>query len=467
MAQSIIHFPPEVMDLVCEYLPRPGLRVLRTASKSVQLGAERVLFRTIYLQFNLTSFERLQKITDHPRICRFVRFLDYDGRQVDPDSIGEGVEKWVQLNAGCGMGLWGGRKEKFMEQFNAEDLKGFYISYLKYSSGQEFLLQDGNARRLLSNNIAKLPGLQGVRYSATSIYKHRKNIPLFQELSPIAQWILQEPDGRKAQELDNFWQLVEPFCSLAKSPQLVSIRGSDLEVATWNKTADTLSKHFQSLGSLRHLSLDFEFEHDQLWSMSGLSKLLAHLPALESLRLSFDYIPIEGTSANLEDFIDTSRPWTSLRKLSLQAVNASDKVLRELLTRHANTLSWLELTHINLREPGHEQTYDDEEGGGPKQGSFLELFQFLREAMSLDHVRFNGNLLNSWDEAWVSPELEYEEEYPYNCLKYRIERFITKGEPFPFRELSDDDKGVGFYGVPFAYEQDDSWQYDDRLLADI
>jgi hypothetical protein len=255
---------------------------------------------------------------------------------------------------------------------------------------------------------------------------------------------------------------------LAKSQQLVSIRGSNLEVATWNKTADTLSEHFQSLSSLRHLNLEFEFEHDKLWSSSGLSKLLAHLPALESLRLSFDYIPFhEGTSANLEDFVGRSRPWTSLRKLSLQAVNTSDRVLRKVLTKHAITLRWLELTHINLWEPGHEQTHEVEEGGELKQGSFIELFQFLREAMSLDHVRFNGNLLNSWDEAWVSPELEDEEEYPHDCLKYRIERFITKGEPFPFRELSDDDKGVGFYGVPFAYEQDDSWQYDDRLLADI
>lgn len=467
ISQSVIQLPPEVMDLVCEYLPRPDLRALRTAFKSAQLSAELILFRTIYLQFNRASFERLQKIADHPRLRKFVRFLDYDGRQVRPDSVGKGVGKWVELNAGQGIGLHGEQKKKFLAQFAAEDLQRFYASYLLYVSGQEFLLRNGNSKRLLSNTIPKLPGLQGVRYSAPSSYRTRgRKIPSLHDL--IAQDILEVPDGLWANSLDNFWHLLEPFCFSTNDAQLVSIRGSDLDFVTWNKRAATLSEHFQDLSPLRYLSLDFHIVYHQPWSTSELSKLLVHLPELQSLRLSFGGCLsfTNSENANLEDIMGGSRRWTSLKSLSLQAIVTSDKFLRGFLTSHAKTLRWLELSYTNLWEPSHDLS-EDWDGEEPEVVSFLELFQFLQETMSLEHVRFNENFSNTWNEAWTSPEPDDRDHYPYDCLKYRIERFITNGEPFPFRELSDDDKGAGFYGVPFAYEQDFSWRFEDFLLADL
>jgi hypothetical protein len=119
------------------------------------------------------------------------------------------------------------------------------------------------------------------------------------------------------------------------------------------------------------------------------------------------------------------------------------------LTSHAKTLRWLELSYINLWEPSHDLS-EDWDGEKPEVVSFIQLFQFLQETMSLKHVRFNEDFSNTWDEAWTLPELDYGVQYPYDSLKYRIERFRTNGEPFPFRELTDDDKGVEFYGVPFA-----------------
>lgn len=210
--------------------------------------------------------------------------------------------------------------------------------------------------------------------------------------------------------------------------------------------ASALSGHFHSLSSLRQLSLEFKFENYLPDSTCGLSKFLTYLPALQSLRLSFDHLsPYEAIPANLEIILGRLRPWRSLRNLSLQAVHTSDKYLRELLTSHTNTLRWLEFTQLTLFQPDNEGISDDEDGEEPKRGSsFIDLFRFLRATMSLEHARFHGQFLNGWDEAWTSPEPDPEVDYPYDCLKYRIERFITKGEPFPFRELSDDDKKGGF-----------------------
>jgi hypothetical protein len=71
-------------------------------------------------------------------------------------------------------------------------------------------------------------------------------------------------------------------------------------------------------------------------------------------------------------------------------------------------------------------------------------------------------LSEDWDGE--KPELDYGVQYPYDCLKHRIEKFITNDEPFPSRELTDDDDDVGFYGVPFAYKQDLSWRFVSTLL---
>ena len=179
-----------------------------------------------------------------------------------PDFVGNGVEKWVELNAGRGIGLYGEEKRKFLAQFAAEDLQRFYASYLVYCSGQEFLLHDGNLKRLLSNNIPKLPGLQRVRYSASLSYGTRgRERPELHKLSPIMQDILEVPDGLCTSILDKFWHLLEPICFWTNDAQLVRICGSDIDIVTWNKAAATLCEQFQDLSPLRYLSLDFDCTH--------------------------------------------------------------------------------------------------------------------------------------------------------------------------------------------------------------
>jgi hypothetical protein len=468
--QSNNLLPAEVIDIICQYLARPDLRVLRIASKHTQPSAERVLFRTIYLHFNLKSFKRLESIIEHSRLREYVRVLDYDGRQVGDESVGGDAGVWKQRNAGQGMGFLSEDRQRFASRFNRQRRREFYVAYLEYISGQQFLLDDDNSKRLLASAILKIPGLQSIRYSAAcsapsylAPFAWNGTLPRWEDLSPIAQEILEEPEGYRSFGIANFWHLVEPLCGSTVNPKLLSIHGKDMELIRWNQTANRIFPNgFRNFSSLEHLGLEFNSNIYPRGSQSKLSEVFLHLPALRSLRLAFSPIQPDDMkrAENLEEILGKASPFPHLQSFSIEGVKAPYNFLLTFLSNHSQTLRSVKLSHISLWDPAPQLLQsDDSDTAAPKPntGSFFALFWFMRRTLSLEQVKFNGSLCNASSGVYSSSELDRRgKAWKHDCIKYKIERFITKGKEWPlFWEEGD----KGDYMDEYATQGDYSWKW--------
>jgi hypothetical protein len=111
------------------------------------------------------------------------------------------------------------------------------------------------------------------------------------------------------------------------------------------------------------------------------------------------------------------------------------------------------------------------------RGSWIHFIQFLNEVMSLERVRFDGCFSNKWDEGWVTHDADWErdfgivrvpKQYSADCLKFRIEHFITHTGPCPFTpqtaEDDEDSEDYDEHGLPWVFEEDDSWEFERRLI---
>jgi hypothetical protein len=270
--------------------------------------------------------------------------------------------------------------------------------------------------------------------------------------------------------VDNFWHLVAPMCASAYNPRFVGMEGADLDdPKEWIKAAIELFPNgFRNLSSLQRLTL--EFFHDSTpvreEGLTNLSKLLESLHKLRHLRISFGFIaiphPLAAPALRFVMTKDVHFPY--LRTFSMQAFIAPEKLLRAFLSSHSSTLRSVELSEIKLRSHIPDL---------PKADSFVDLFNFMRNNLSLEHVCFNGNLTDQWDQAWFSPKCDDNgDDFDYDCLKYRIERFITKGEQWPIQPISEEDEDEdedGYFeeddemdereaNEPWEYYKDESWR---------
>jgi hypothetical protein len=140
------------------------------------------------------------------------------------------------------------------------------------------------------------------------------------------------------------------------------------------------------------------------------------------------------------------------------------------LERYTGSLRSLELSHIYLEE-------DTTENPDRQHGSWIRFIHFLERKLSLEHSGFNGNFSNSWNEAWVTRDADDKWlpegsktplSYTADCLKYRIERFVTHGglSPFTARTIldEDDDEDSLPHDLPWNFAEDSSWKFEPRLL---
>jgi hypothetical protein len=171
----------------------------------------------------------------------------------------------------------------------------------------------------------------------------------------------------------------------------------------------------------------------------------------------------------LLDLFDKNQHWCNLTALSLKGIVTTESDFQHLLVGQAAKLKSLELFNIHLN---------------PVEGEFaswVNFLKFLNEKLKLAHVKFNGMLSNSSAEYWETYDYDDDAGYcfgdtsrtPYqdNCLKYRIERFVTHAvEDFPFYPMPE---GVEPGILPeectqanngWMWKPDTSWRIHDVLL---
>lgn len=368
--------------------------------------------------------------------------------------------------------------DRFVDQFTETELREYYQNYCRYGLGQDYLLRDDHARRSLVEALQSFPAIHNMRYSVKSggLGKFTRKLPFLDSLSSVAQEILAEPVGypRYRNTEEQFWALLEALCETGHYVHLRSVHGKELDLKRWDKIAQSLKCHKQ-LPALHALSLEFAFAQHGQDETGQLSSMITHASSLQNLRLSFGDFSFDNPSAviHLPNVISDRAELGCLRVLSLTAVKTTEGGLRKLMQRLSETLESLELSTIEL-----EQASPPDEHG---RGSWILFMRFLAEQMKLSRARFGGSLSNGWTEAWVTRDAgdvdigmdgtDSPKPFAEDCLKYQIERYVTRRGPTPFTEKTETETEEGDYGcyslnkLHWKLSLDDSWVFEERLLT--
>ncbi|KAJ3496095.1 hypothetical protein NLG97_g2915 [Lecanicillium saksenae] len=276
------------------------------------------------------------------------------------------------------------------------------------------------------------------------------------QLSSLGKRIMAEPTSTRGKTHidEQFWVFLESLC-IHHSSHLNSIHGDELDLKRWNSIAASHTCHRQ-LPELHELSLEFRKVRHEKDETPQLAEMIAQAGSLRKLRLSFDVLTAgkPGFDVHLPDVIGQGLHLRFLGNLSLMGVRTTEAFLRELMQKLSGTLSSLELEEISF-ETADSEWADPEMVELECNWSWIHFLSFLADNMSLKHAKFDGELSSGQEQWEVGHDgTEGAQSSNHDCLKCRIERYVTHQGPNPFPANMK------------YFEQDYSWHsysYDDSI----
>jgi hypothetical protein len=194
MANSTI-IPLEVLTLICTHFPRADLKQARLVSRAWNPAAESSLFRNIFLQINIPSFERLQDIPENDHLRKHVKIIHYDVQRIS--SLPYTFSEWREFEAAHGLNMSPPTRRNFLSQFSEDQLEEYYFAYCSLLSGQEHISKRGLQKTLLTKAIKSFPGSLGAEFVAgpeeVNYCPYGKNEPELSSLDLIRRSVLVRP----------------------------------------------------------------------------------------------------------------------------------------------------------------------------------------------------------------------------------------------------------------------------------
>lgn len=454
--------PPEIVHRICIYLSQPDLKKCRLLSHKWDNAAQRELFSTVYLEFNVESYVKVQYIVEHERLRKHVRVLAYDGfiyAKSVRDTAKTCFSVWKEYSRAA---------QHIAHSWSLQQLEMWHYDHCTHIMGVEYLLYQGEKRMLLKL-FQLLPSLTGIKFGvgfdcSTDKYLEAESLgsSSFESLSSRQQQfaMMAKPYSVMDDDEDtdeHFWEMLQCASLSNRLQELKSICGSELVLEHWAESAPTFSQLNTQLPALRHLSLEFRVEEVVIMdrSLDPLRTLMVNVPHLISLRLSFKNTKFDiddtfylDSKAGLNKIIPEIPNLHYLQSLSLEDFETPQLTLQCLLEANAHSLRSLELSNIYL---------------GGYQDSWVLFIDFLSQNLSLAYVKLDGYLSNKMNEGWETRECNIVRPHdrpsndedlppaPYadDCLRYCIQRFILYGGLSPFLGLGieeGDSKAVHWKG---------------------
>lgn len=147
--------PPEVAHQICDHLGKKDIQNLRLSCRYWGDIAACHLFRSVTLSFTITSFKRLQTISDDTRFRRGVEHLVYEPH-VLKDRTRDEWEDSIYANAACRI------QRNDPDIYSKQDLDNVWAVYQKYLQEQKSLSGTDSACSNICEIIRKLPMLKKV-----------------------------------------------------------------------------------------------------------------------------------------------------------------------------------------------------------------------------------------------------------------------------------------------------------------
>ncbi|KAF4637120.1 hypothetical protein G7Y89_g979 [Cudoniella acicularis] len=163
-------------SMASEQLRAEASTMSRDGSEHRAAAARLILFQTVFLRINLQSFKRLHEIARHSILREYVTKISYDRRTLDGHAARQGFQDWLRCSAGAGLGLVYEAQRELISQIDGQELETYYINYLEYLFGQEYIQRRNNAKEMLVQALPKLPGL-------TALYDCYEALPALRHLS--------------------------------------------------------------------------------------------------------------------------------------------------------------------------------------------------------------------------------------------------------------------------------------------
>jgi hypothetical protein len=477
------NLPPEITTNICKHLTHASLRCARFISRAFNHVGRQLLFQTIYLKFNLSSFDKLAAISEDEELRHLVEQLSYCGIELNDKSALHGFEEWLKTGAAYGLEYlrhslgvpmpweesW---KEPFLKQYTSQELQKCHVHCCRYLFGQERLLKGDNEHKFLVTALRRFPRLSSVEYNL------EPEVPLYRdetgtlgheamflnaarqyiELQPVARSILAIPVTRYEQTDPRFWRLLESLQTIG-SVKLKEVRAQSMGFCLFQGSVipglSNLTKEVQLL----HLGFVLNECNGGDECFSRLNTFLAQFVRLKELRFSSgDYEPLKS---GWIEFVQTSvfpdtLHWDHLATLALSGMGLSTVCLRDLLQKHSKTLRSLELSNMAIYETTPTIS-------GLYKSLWILMIQTISESLSLAHMRFFG-LFESHHtgcfERWRAPDKsEYGTVHPEISLIRRIELYITDNGQCPFSPREVVTVGSANPKIFWVWEEDHTWQY--------
>jgi hypothetical protein len=427
--------PPELFVYIAQQLDpaavadHVALKNLRLVDKKFTVVATPILFSTVHLTRNGSSFKRATRLAEAPELAKHVRRLIYHTDEV-PDQ-----DMYVDFPSFCEQYQHARDLQSRLMNLSAPPplskaklhaLHGNLLEELRIQ--QSFIRAKADTEQLITL-MTKFTGLIAMECyddfgspEAPEGYISRRTGLMPDELAT----------GSPQKYL--FWLLTASFHADALVSRLAS-SVHDWEMFTkFGKCKDILRGQ---LSGLRVLELTF----DSVWLVRasriktarlGFIAFLNAAPNLKSLTLEMGELPwITSAQSHdgprvVADAILKSMRWPKLKHLSISGLAATEQDLIGFFVIHATSLRTLRLGHVEMplqcTGKGSRIVYQ-------KNGSLISLFTRLRDICTLHNVSLWGRFGNRWDEAWYVPQ---EQEGPKGCIRAEIEEFICHRGDSPF-----------------------------------
>lgn len=489
--------PVEVISMICSDLSYPELKICHTISRKFREAIEPLLYHTIYLKANAASFDRLQAISTHPQLRKYVRTIQYDGRMMEDNNM-EGMalsRHWHGLLSEIDRSRYrhiDDLPEVLRARFTEQESAHYFERFRGNLESQQALLANNREATLLAEAMRQFPCLEELQYCINENDDFEIDMTTRHELSPDTRKALFQ--AKETEESPKrFWKLLEATTLAEDVANITTLRGTNMELMSWLKHAPASTPSAKALSALHTLLLDFDVSEPSIGSTDRLHRLpLDHYyPLMDLLKnaTSVETLHIVGlnTSAQwklahtgglgLPFIIPSSGPWAHLQELSLRNFTTTQLDLESILLRYTSTLKTLDLSNILFCRAQFGMHISQ----GNYQDSWVTFFHFLHEKMSLTSINLHGCFSNNVREAWIvldgrSPEWQDLRSYQnpsifflWETLKFRLEDYITHGPAmFPFTPKQPRDMGGSLFQdiqdvkdvMPWTWVEDKSFQFD-------
>ncbi|KKY20761.1 hypothetical protein UCRPC4_g04128 [Phaeomoniella chlamydospora] len=433
--------PAEILHVVFSKLTTEDIQSMRLVNKRCSdIGAYYLLSEVSFFM-SRESLERLQWLSQHPTLSQQVRTIRYQANVLQEISNPEVFKDYmnvphdhdrypVQPGPSASDREWRlfeRNREKWRfggEVLSTRQLKGRISSYAQICAAQKADIESGIDQRILAEAIPRFSNLRNMFFTARPTCCHAYKERYMERFKELAITPPTKPNTEfTVSQLSSY---LNPLAGTQIRLEVFRAAHVSPEIFQFPKFKGQLKAIQPNLAQVKECVLNFKLDANKTeWlhldggpekcfkvlKPGGLPKLLASMPQLRHLSVSFDDCPC-STKVPLQQIVGTNR-WPNLEDLALSQFSATEDSLLKFLVEHVDSLRRVRLSNPVL-----------------SRGSWIKVTREMKAQLKLARAQFTETLRGSQPhENWDMRSLNIEYTGPfgvgYTTLSEDLNHYIT------------------------------------------